>query len=580
MNEKSSFCVDDCYFPAPHFIYPTQNAELRKARRSWYNQFMRLNKIIQRDYTSFSLYYQIKLPLDLEISIPSDDPVRLVSAFVEEMDLSELYKTYGRIRKNQATPRQMLKLVIYAAMNRIYSSRDIRKACKRDINFMYLLEGMPASDHATIARFISLHFSACAKVLLAQMSDLLYLLGEISGKTIFIDGTKIESAANKYTFVWKRAITKNQARLYTKLTSFVAECEELYGIRTVYHDQISIHTLKRLKKQLCRVKVQEGIVFVHGIGRRKTQLQKSLEQLDQYLEKLKEYTKKLYTLGDRNSYSKTDPDATFMRMKEDAMLNGQLKPAYNIQHGVDSEYITWIDISPRPTDTCTLIPFLKDMESHLGFKYSEIVADAGYESEENYLFIEGNGQTAYIKPQNYEISKTRKYKKDISRRENMEYHADRDSYICRNGRELTVTNERRSKTASGYVSVKTYYRSPDCTGCPYKTECIKGNNCKTPMEKRNKVLMVSKTMSQKRAEDLERITSEYGTMLRMNRSIQAEGSFADVKEDMNFRRYLYRGKANALAESILLAMGRNINKLHCKIQTGRTGSHLFSLKTA
>lgn len=116
----------------------------------------------------------------------------------------------------------------------------------------------------------------------------------------------------------------------------------------------------------------------------------------------------------------------------------------------------------------------------------------------------------------------------------MEYHADRDSYICRNGRELTVTNERRSKTASGYVSVKTYYRSPDCTGCPYKTECIKGNNCKTPMEKRNKVLMVSKTMSQKRAEDLERITSEYGTMLRMNRSIQAEGSFADVKEDMNF----------------------------------------------
>ena len=473
---------------------------------------MRLNKIIQRDYTSFSLYYQIKLPLDLEISIPSDDPVRLVSAFVEEMDLSELYKTYSRIRKNQATPRQMLKLVIYAVMNRIYSSRDIQKACKRDINFMCLLEGMPAPDHATIARFISLHFSACAKVLLAQMSDLLYLLGEISGKTIFIDGTKIESAANKYTFVWKRAITKNQARLYTKLSSFVAECEELYGIRTVYQDRISIHTLKRLKKQLCRIKVQEGIVFVHGIGRRKTQLQKSQEQLDQYLEKLKEYTKKLYTLGDRNSYSKTDPDATFMRMKEDAMLNGQLKPAYNIQHGVDSEYITWIDISPHPTDTRTLIPFLKDMENHLGFKYSEVVADAGYESEENYFFIEGNGQTAYIKPQNYEISKTRKYKKDISRRENMEYHADKDSYICRNGRELTVTNERRSKTNSGYVSVKTYYRSQDCTGCPYKTECIKGNNCKTPMEKRNKVLMVSKTMSQKRAEDLERITSEYETI--------------------------------------------------------------------
>ncbi len=162
----------------------------------------------------------------------------------------------------------------------------------------------------------------------------------------------------------------------------------------------------------------------------------------------------------------------------------------------------------------------------------------------------------------------------------MEYYADRDSHICCNGRELTVINERRSKTNSGYISVKTYHRSPDCTGCPYKVESIKGNNCKTPMEKRNKVLMVSKTMSQKSTEDLERITSEYGTMPCMNRSIQAEGSFADVKEDMNFRRYLYRGKANVLTESLLLAMGRNINKLHCKIRIKRTGSYLFPLKRA
>ena len=541
---------------------------------------MLLTKIKQGDYTTSSLNYQIKLPLNLEISIPSDDPVRLLSAFVEEMDLSELFKTYDRIRKNQASPRQMLKVVLYAAMNRIYSSRDIESSCKRDINFMYLLEGMPAPDHATIARFISLHFSSCSKDLLAQMTELLYTLGEISGKTIFIDGTKIESAANKYTFVWKKAVTKNQARLYAKLADFVSECEELYGIRTVCHDQISIRALKRLRKQLYCIREEEGIVFVHGIGKRKTPLQRSMDQLDEYLNKLKEYTQKLHICGDRNSYSKTDPDATFMRMKEDAMLNGQLKPAYNIQHGVDSEYITWVDISSRPTDTMTLIPFLKDMENHLSFKYTEIVADAGYESEENYLFIEENGQISYIKPQNYEISKTRKYKKDISRRENMAYDPEKDRYICKNGKELTVTNERRSKTASGYISIKTYYSCKDCSGCPYKTECIKGNNCNTPMEERNKVLTVAKKMNEKRAEDLERITGEYGTQLRMNRSIQAEGSFADVKEDMNFRRYLYRGKANALAESILLAMGRNINKLHCKIQSGRTGTHLFELKSA
>lgn len=539
---------------------------------------MRLNKLLQKDYTLSSLYYQIKLPLDVEILIPADDPVRLLSAFVEGMELSDLYQTYGKIKKNQATPRQLFKIMVYASMNRIYSSRDIETACRRDINFMYLLEGKPAPDHATFARFISLHFAQCSKKTLAEVSKLLYSLGEISGKSIFIDGTKIESVANKYTFVWKKAVTKNQAKLLDKILVLVEECENLYGFRIAYSGKVSLHTLKRLRKKLYRIRREEGIVFVHGTGRRKTRLQKSLETLETYIAKLKEYNKKLYVCGERNSYSKTDPDATFMRMKEDAMLNGQLKPAYNLQHGVDSEYITWLDISPRPTDTRTLIPFLKDMELYLPFKYQEIVADAGYESEENYLFLEENGQLAYIKPQNYEISKTRKYRQDIGRMENMKYDEKADCYYCKNGQVLTVQYEKREKTASGYRRTVTVYRSNGCSGCPFKTDCIKGNNCKTPMEDRQKVLYVSKKMKEKRQETLERITSDYGTQLRMNRSIQAEGSFANIKEDMEFRRYLYRGNANVTAQSILLAIGYNINKLHHKIQAGRTGRHLFPLK--
>ena len=539
---------------------------------------MRLNKLLQKDYTLSSLYYQIKLPLDVEILIPADDPVRLLSAFVEGMELSDLYQTYGRIKKNQATPRQLFKIMVYASMNRLYSSRDIETACRRDINFMYLLEGKPAPDHATFARFISLHFAQCSKKTLAEVSKLLYSLGEISGKSIFIDGTKIESAANKYTFVWKKAVTKNQIKLFDKILVLVEECEKLYGFRIVYKGKVSLHTLKRLRKKLYRIRQEEGITFVHGTGRRKTRLQKSLETLETYIAKLKEYNKKLYVCGDRNSYSKTDPDATFMRMKEDAMLNGQLKPAYNLQHGVDSEYITWLDISPRPTDMRTLIPFLKDMELYLPFKYQEIVADAGYESEENYLFLEENGQTAYIKPQNYEISKTQKYRQDIGRMENMTYDEKADCYYCKNGQVLTVQYEKREKTASGYRRTVTVYGSNGCSGCPFKTDCIKGNNCKTPMEDRQKVLYVSKKMKEKRQETLERITSDHGTQLRMNRSIQAEGSFANIKEDMGFRRYLYRGNANVTAQSILLAIGYNINKLHHKIQAGRTGQYLFPLK--
>ena len=533
---------------------------------------------LQKDYTSSCLYYQIKLPLDIEKNIPSDDPVRLLSAFVEGMELLDLYNTYGKIKKDQVSPRQLLKIVIYAGMNRIYSSRDIEKSCRRDINFMYLLEGKPSPDHATIARFISLHLSQCSSNILAEVSNILYELGEISGRHIFIDGTKIESAANRYTFVWKKAVTKNQTKLFAKITELIAECEEMYGLKLVYQDSISLHSLKRIRKKLYAIKESEGITFVRGIGRRKSAIQKSIESLEIYIGKLKEYIHKLYACGERNSYSKTDPDATFMRMKEDHMLNGQLKPAYNLQHGVDLEYITWLTITPNPTDTKTLIPFLKDMEQNLGFKYTEIVADAGYESEENYLFIEANGQTAFIKPNNYEISKKRRFKTDIGKMENMDYDKENDFYICKNNRKLTAQYEKKGKTATGYRRTTTVYKCSDCSGCPYKTDCIKGNNCKTSMEQRNKTLYVSKTMKQKRAEDLERITSPYGIQLRVNRSIQAEGSFASVKEDMEFRRYMYRGKENVTAQSVILAIAHNINKLHNKIQSEKTGQHLFRLK--
>ena len=534
-----------------------------------------LNKL-QKDYTQNSDGYQLKLPLNIETIIPEDDSVRLLSQFVEGMDLIDLYSTYKRI--NSVSPRTLLKIVLYSYMNNDYSSRSMELNCKRDINFMYLLEGAKAPDHATFARFRSIHFAPCAKRIFAEMSNFLYQLGEVSGEAIFIDGTKIEACANKYTFVWKKAVTKNQAKLLLKIADLIAECEELYDIKIVYGNAVKMKHVKRLRKKLYALKEQEGLVFVHGIGKRKSPLQKSIEKLEEYLAKLKEYTQKVHVCGSRNSYSKTDHDATFMRMKEDAMGNGQLKPAFNLQHGVDSEYITWLTIGPQPTDTTTLIPFLKEAEEYLDFKYKKIVADAGYESEENYLFMEQNGQISFIKPSNYEISKTRKYKNDISRVENMEYIEKDDCYVCKLGRRLEVSEIKHSKSKTGYVSEKTIYQCVDCKDCPHKSGCIKGNNCKTPLEDRTKKLYVAKLFQKQRKEDLERILTEEGCMLRMNRSIQAEGSFGELKQDMSFWRYLSRGTQNVTAESILLAMAHNINKLHNKIQNGKTGRHLFSLK--
>ena len=539
---------------------------------------MNKTNILHKNYTINCKFYQLKLPINLEIMVPSNDSVRLLSQFVEEMDLSDLYKTYSKVKENQASPRKLLKLMLYGYMNKLYSSRDIEKACYRDINFMYLLEGSKVPDHSTFARFRSLHFAPCAVRILSEVSNFLYEIGEISGETIFIDGTKIEATSNKYTFVWKKAVTKNLKRLLEKIEDLVSECAEAYGLKIGYKNVVKLKDLKKLRKKLYALKITEGIKFVHGCGKRKTALQRSIETIEKYLDKLKEYTKKIYLCGKRNSYSKTDNDATFMRMKEDAMKNGQLKPAYNLQHGVDSEYITWLTIGPQPTDTTTLIPLLKSMESNLNFKYLKIVADAGYESEENYSFLEANKQISFIKPANYEISSTRKHKNDISKIENMEYNYNGDYYKCKNGRKLYARKIITRKSKTGYESKKTVYTCVDCSNCSFKKDCIKGRNCKTPLEERTKNIETSQKFNRQRKADLERITSKEGCQLRMNRSIQAEGSFAQLKHDMGFRRFLCRGQVNVLAESILLAVAQNINKLHNKIQSGKTGTYLFSLK--
>ena len=511
------------------------------------------------------------------IKIADNDPVRLLDSFVDAMDLTELCNSYGRRVKKTADPVKLFKIVVFGIMKKIYSARGLQEACRKNIDFMFLLNGSPVPDHATFARFISDHFSKCSEKTMSKMTLLLKELGEISGETIFIDGTKIEAYANKYTFVWKKGVSKNIEKMGEKISAFVNNCVKEYDIQVASDTNLSLRFLKKMRKKLYAIKYERKIKFVHGIGKKKSKLQKAVEELEAYIERTKKYIMEKYICGDRNSYSKTDHDATFMRLKEDAMRNGQLKPAYNVQHGVDSEYIVWADVSAHPTDTLTLIPFLRKAEEMLGYKYKNIVADAGYESEENYVFIESNGQDAYIKPANYEISKTKKYRTDIGKFENMTYDPSRDTYTCKNGKELKSTGVRKRKSVSGYVSESTVYTCSDCKGCPFKTQCIKGNNCNTPMDDRSKTLSISKRKEELRKKDLERILSEHGTQLRVNRSIQAEGSFAIVKEDMDFRQYSYRGKASALAQTILIAFAHNFNKLHHKIQSKRTGTHLFAV---
>ncbi len=433
---------------------------------------------------------------------------------------------------------------------------------------MWLLEGQKVPDHNTIARFRSERLADALEDLFSQLIMKLEELGEVAFKTLFIDGTKIEANANKYTFVWKKTTTKNAERLKTKIVDFIAKLNEEFGF-----DYTSDLSLGEILEVLLKKKEQDNIEFVYGKGKRKTPLQRAIETLQELLNRQQKYQEYMNTFRGRNNFSKTDKDATFMRMKDDHMRNSQLKPGYNIQIGVEGEYIVGVDISDERSDQLTLVPFLERMErNYPNRNHEDIVADAGYESEQNYTYLEDTGQNCYIKPSNYEKSKSRKYRNDMRLRENMTYDEILDEYTCQNGKNFKVVGQTSRKSKSGYCSEVTIYECESCEGCPYKDKCTKA--------KGNRRLWVSKNFIKQRANSLRNITTTKGILLRMNRSIQVEGAFGVIKEDCRFRRFLMRGKQNVRIEFLLLSMGYNINKLHNKIQSNRCGLLLHKKQVA
>lgn len=541
---------------------------------------MKNPNILHKQYTLNERNYQLRIPMNIDVCIPENDCVRLISQFVEEMVLTALYGTYERLPgENHASPSIMLKILLYAYHERQdISSRIIEKNCRRDINYMYLLEGKLPPDHATIARFRTKHFAACASRLHDEMTELLFKLKQITDTEIFIDGTKIEADANRYTFVWRKSVTKHQARFLQKTALVVGEIIQRYDMKPLWNNVVKKKHVKLVLKKLIAKASLENLQFVNGRGSRKTQLQKDIDEIKEALSKINEYETKLFKCGTRNSYSKTDTDATFMHMKDDHMRNGQLKPAYNLQHAVNSGFIIMSGIFPNPTDVLTLKPFLNQLQERLPFEVKRIIADAGYESEENLKYLEENEIEAYIKPADYEQRGTKKLAEQIGHRANMHYDNEGDFYICHNEKKIKKIRELKRKTASGYIRTETYYQCGECDGCEYRGKCMPGKNWKKPVEERYKSMTVSKEFERLRAKEYEIIDTEEGKKLRMNRSIQVEGSFGDIKADSSFRRFLCRGKQNVYAESVLYAMAHSLGWLHSRIQNNKLEEHLYELK--
>ena len=532
---------------------------------------------LQPNYSANENGYQLWIPLDCSIRIPENDPVRLLNAVAERMDYRQIEAAYSRYGRIEYSPKILTKILVYGYMRKIISTRKIEQACKENICFMYLLEGRKAPDHNTISRFRTNALrQEAGQELLKQLIGMLIEAGLVDLKAVFIDGTKIEANANKYSFVWKKAQVKKMAKLNERIKAELPEILKKAGLRFHIRETMQLRHLKKLMKQL-KTKVKDaGIKFVYGKGNHKTILQRLVEKVEDWIAKYKQYIADIHICGDRNSYSKTDHDATFMHMKEDYMRNGQLKPGYNVNVATSNEFIIGTYISADRSDVQTLIPFMKQLKNdYEGYDIKKVVVDSGYESEENYCWFEEDPVTElFVKLSNHEAKKAKKYRTDISRRENMDYDSDADTYTCAGGKLIRASYEKHSKSASGLDLTTTVYECSDCDGCPLKEKCIRSCGSKKPLEERHKVLYVSKRFARQRDEMEKKITSDEGILLRVNRSIQAEGTFAFAKEDMDFRRFLTRGKEKVSAEWLLLSLAINILKLHFKIQKGCLGTAL------
>ena len=489
---------------------------------------------------------QLVFGLNCEIRIPENAPVRLVSAVLEELDYKELYRAYSpKGRKSAVDPQVLFEVLVYGYLCGIYSSRKLEEACRYRVDFMWLLGDEKAPDHSTLARFRTGRCREALEELFYQLVRKLEEMGETDHRTVFVDGTKLESRAGRYTFVWRKNVEK-----------------QLGKVKEQVRQQTGLTTPEALASHL--EDTVQSIRFVHGSGKRKSPEQKSWENLHRLLERWRAYEQQLGVMGEtRNSYAKTDEDATFMRMKEDHMRNGQLKPGYNVQIAVNSEYITGIEAFSDRADARTLKPFLRRLERFHQTRYEEVVTDAGYESLDNYLYLESTGQTCFMKPTNYDQKKSRKFQKQVGRVENMAYDPEEDSFTCAQGRKLTLRRECTEQREGQLVSTA-WYRCEDCTGCPCRSQCCRAKDPTQPKE-----LRLQKTFWEKREQTTQRIVSKRGIHLRLCRSVQVEGAFGLLKSDFGFRRFLTRGRANIRAELFLLAMAFDLKKLWMKREHGR-----------
>ena len=487
------------------------------------------------------------LPPSLDELVPENHMVRVVDAVIDRLDISDILSTYRGGGNSAFNPKMMLKVLVFAYLSNVYSSRRIEELLRRDIYFMWLA-GMKRPDFRTINYYRGKRLKEGFDTVFTQVVRLLHEEGFVSLKVQYIDGTKIESVANKYTFVWRGSVEKYDARLKAKTEALLRQIEQNHAIENQENPVPEELTAEEVTKRVERIKEK---VDAENLGKEE---RKALKQIEtDSVPRMNRYREQLETMGSRNSYSKTDPDATFMRMKEDAMLNGQLKPGYNVQISTENQFITNFGIYQRPTDTLTMISYLESFKARYGMQSEEIVADSGYGSEENYEYMFSNGMTPYVKYNMFHVEQRRGYRNNPFRVSNLFYNPDDDFYVCPMGQKLKFIRQEKRYTASGYQQTVSVYRACRCEGCPLRGQCHKS--------KRDRQIEVNHTLDDYKARARELLTSEQGIKHRSNRPIEPEAVFGQIKECGRFRRLRLKGLTGAKIDFGLKALAHNLRKL-------------------
>lgn len=500
-------------------------------------------------------------PSDMGENIDINDPVRLISSIVDGLNLDDLISTYKKFGCPSYHPRMLLKVVFYAYMNNVYSCRRIEHAMNHDIYYMWL-SGNQHPSFNTINRFRSEHVKDVINNLFVQVVKHLVKEGVLCLDVQYIDGTKMESVANKYTFVWKKTIEKNKAKLEDKIRSILDQIDE--GIAqdnadAPVEDSVTLdsESLKRIVDKINKENKKLPTDTKEEKEKKKA-MRKAARQLQRMQEKEEEYEKHLDTMGERNSYSKTDPDATFMRMKEDAMNNGQLKPGYNLQIGTNNQFITQFGFYPNPTDTLTMPDFLRRYKTDYGSFPKVAVADSGYGSEENYEFMEVNDIQAFVKYNYFHKEQHKPFKNDISRQENLYYNEDGDYFVCPMGQHMEYRYTSRRESSNGYVSYVSHYEARNCKGCHLRCVCFKEKDG-------NRIISVDHKLRRYRKEAAEKLTGEEGLKHRSRRPIEPEAVFGQMKYNKNYKRFRHKGQAKVEMDFGLFAIAYNLQKYARKI---------------